>query len=446
MNPILPPNRRILLVDDNLSIHEDFRRILMPTNSNVGLDDAAAALFGASAHVPPAESDIFELEYAQQGQEACEKATLAVASGKPYALAFVDMRMPPGWDGLTTIGKLWAIDPQLQIVICTAYSDRSWSEIQAALTARDRWLVLKKPFDKVEVLQLAQALTEKWHLTRLARLQMTTLEEHVNVRTDQLRQAVQVKNEFLANVSHELLTPMNGIMGMLEMLGEGALNKDQSACLNDARTCAESLAHLLRQIVAFNQAEAGTLALDPLPFGPVDLLTEVAAAYRARASHKGLAIKTHVAPTLPAVVRAPSPVIRQILLVLLDNAVKFTARGAVSVRVAGDASQLCFTVEDTGIGLSAEQLSWIVLPFAQVDGGLARRNTGIGLGLPLAKRLATSLGGELTLSSQPGRGTTVTFHVLTALHADNRVVPEQEPERLVSRALGNRRQRDAHAD
>lgn len=414
MNSILPPNRRILLVDDNLSIHDDFRRILVPRNSTVGLDDAAAALFGAEAEPKAVASDVFELDYAQQGQEACEKAALAVAAGRRYALAFVDMRMPPGWDGLTTIGKLWEIDPELQIVICTAYSDRSWSEIQAALTARDRWLVLKKPFDKVEVLQLAQALTDKWHLTRLSRLQLATLEEHVSIRTDQLRQAVQVKNEFLANISHELLTPMNGILGMLEMLSDGPLDADQSACLTDARSCADNLGQLLRQIVAFNQAEAGTLALDPLPFAPAGLLEEVMTVYRARAVHKGISLKAHVAPNLPAFVRAPSPVIRQILLVLVDNAMKFTSRGSINVRVAGDASRLCFTVEDTGIGLTAEQLEWISLPFAQVDGGLSRRNTGIGIGLPLAKRLSTSLGGDLTLSSQPSQGTAVTFSVLTA--------------------------------
>jgi signal transduction histidine kinase len=414
MNSILPPNRRILLVDDNLSIHDDFRRILVPRNSTMGLDDAAAALFGADAEPTAVASDVFELDYAQQGQEAYEKTAIAVAAGRRYALAFVDMRMPPGWDGLTTIGKLWEIDPELQIVICTAYSDRSWSEIQAALTARDRWLVLKKPFDKVEVLQLAQALTDKWHLTRLSRLQLATLEEHVNIRTDQLRQAVQVKNEFLANISHELLTPMNGILGMLEIMAEGPMESDQMACLGDARTCAENLGQLLRQIVAFNQAEAGTLALDPLPFTPGGLLEEVVTAYRARALHKGLSLKAHVAPSLPAFVRAPAPVIRQILLVLVDNAMKFTSRGSINLRVAGDASRLCFTVEDTGIGLTSQQLEWIALPFAQVDGGLSRRNTGIGIGLPLAKRLATSLGGELTISSQPSAGTAVTFSVLTA--------------------------------
>jgi len=400
MNPLLPPNRRILLVDDNLSIHDDFRRILVPSKTSESLDDAAAALFGAAAEPTVAESDVFELDYAQQGQEACEKALVAVAARRPYALAFVDMRMPPGWDGLTTIGKLWEIDPELQVVICTAYSDRSWSEIQAALTARDRWLVLKKPFDKVEVLQLAQALTEKWHLTRLSKLQLATLEEHVNVRTDQLRQAVQVKNEFLANVSHELMTPMNGIVGMLEMLKDTALDAEQRSCLADALQCAEGLERLLRQIMTFNQAEAGTLGLEPLPFAPATLLGEVADVYRARALHKGLALKTDVAASVPAVVQAPASVIREVLVVLLDNAVKFTTRGAVTLRVAGDGARLCFTVQDTGIGMSEEQLAWIALPFAQVDGGITRRHSGIGLGLPLAKRLATSLGGEADESAR----------------------------------------------
>ena len=103
-------------------------------------------------------------------------AAAARAQALPFALAFVDMRMPPGIDGLTTIVKLWEIDPDLQVVICTAYSDHGWEEIQAALPARDRWLVLKKPFDKIEVLQLAQSLTEKWRLTQSARAELAALE------------------------------------------------------------------------------------------------------------------------------------------------------------------------------------------------------------------------------------------------------------------------------
>ena len=158
-------NRRILIVDDNPSIHDDFRRILLPAAAGSDLDVEAAALFGAPAPAAPAAASVaFEVESALQGQEASQKVAAACAAGRPFAFAFVDMRMPPGWDGLTTIGKLWQIDPGLHVVICTAHSDRTWEEIEVTLTFRDRWLVLKKPFDKIEVLQLAHVLTAKWNL------------------------------------------------------------------------------------------------------------------------------------------------------------------------------------------------------------------------------------------------------------------------------------------
>jgi CheY-like chemotaxis protein len=162
-------NRRILLVDDNPAIHEDFRRLLMAKEDGANtLDDEAAALFGLPEAAPTraAKADRFELDSAMQGQEALARVQQACANGRSYALAFVDMRMPPGWDGLTTILKLWDVDPALQVVICTAYSDRSWAEVQAALPVRSRWLVLKKPFDKVELLQIAHVLIDKWHLER----------------------------------------------------------------------------------------------------------------------------------------------------------------------------------------------------------------------------------------------------------------------------------------
>ncbi len=176
------PNRRILLVDDNAAIHDDFRRILVPAAKNDDLDAEAAALFGEPATVTATAAE-FELDTAIQGQEALDKVVAACAAGRPYAMAFVDMRMPPGWDGVTTISKLWEVDPELHVVICTAYSDRSWEEIQAALVLRERWLVLKKPFDKIEVVQLAHAFTEKWNLSRLVRQQLATLEQMVAERS-----------------------------------------------------------------------------------------------------------------------------------------------------------------------------------------------------------------------------------------------------------------------
>jgi signal transduction histidine kinase len=408
MNQTVPPNLRVLVVDDNPAIHEDFRRILLHDGSSSELDAEAAALFGTQAEALPSVAG-FELDSAYQGEEALALVTRARAAQRPYAVAFVDMRMPPGWDGLVTIGKLWEVDPELNVVICTAYSDHSWEQIQAALPVRERWLVLKKPFDKIEVLQLAHALTEKWQLTRIAGMQRATLAQMVTARTEQLTRALQVKNEFLANLSHELLTPMNGVLGMLELLADTDLEPDQRACLHDARECGQNLLQLVQKILAYNQAEAGTLDLTPTEFDPQSVCEQVIAAYRAQAEHKGVALSASVDPL--ATVCAPMSVIRELLRVLVDNAVKFTPRGSVSIHVDQSDGHLAVSVHDTGIGLSAEQLEWIALPFAQVDGGPNRRNTGIGLGLPLAKRLVTSLGGELTLQAAPGGGTRASFTV-----------------------------------
>ncbi|MES2039364.1 MAG: response regulator, partial [Pseudomonadota bacterium] len=148
------PNRRILLIDDLVSIHGDFRKILVSELATSELDDVEAMLFGSKTE---AVFTGFELDSAYQGQEGMEMAAQSLKTGLPYAMAFVDMRMPPGWDGIETIEHLWQLDPRMQIVICTAYSDHSWEEVLGRLDARDRLLILKKPFDLIEVRQLANA-------------------------------------------------------------------------------------------------------------------------------------------------------------------------------------------------------------------------------------------------------------------------------------------------
>jgi signal transduction histidine kinase len=420
MKRLTERNRRILVVDDNPTIHADFRRILTASQGPDELDAEAARLFGDAAVAASPATD-FELDSAMQGQDALALVTRAGEEGRPYALAFVDMRMPPGWDGLTTIDKLWAVDPDLQVVICTAYSDHSWDEIRKKLPAHERWLVLKKPFDKIEAVQLANALTEKWNLNRMARLQLSTLEELVGLRTEQLQRSIRIKNEFLANVSHELLTPMNGIMGMIEALGETAPTADQADCLTDAKACAADLLRLLQQILAFNQAEAGTLALDPVTLSPKRLVAEVGGAYAGRANHKGIELKIETDCAGPDRFRGPVPVISHVLSALVDNAVKFTPKGSVAIRVSGDPERVLFTVEDTGIGLTDEQIAWISQPFAQVDGRCTRRTGGIGLGLTMARRLAGLLGGELAIAQRAGGGTTATFSVQSSKARADRV-------------------------
>jgi diguanylate cyclase (GGDEF)-like protein/PAS domain S-box-containing protein len=180
-------NRRVLLVDDLASIHDDFRKILCPPEASTDLDEAAAMLFGQPSSAP--SSVRFQLDSALQGIEALEKVRAARLAGTPYAMAFVDMRMPPGWDGVETAERLWQEDPRLQIVFCTAYSDTSWTEVLTRLDVRDRLLILKKPFDGIEVYQFANSLTTKWQSTEQAAFKMTMLEEAVEERTRELSNA-----------------------------------------------------------------------------------------------------------------------------------------------------------------------------------------------------------------------------------------------------------------
>ncbi len=194
--PALLPlaHHRILVIDDNPAIHEDFRKILGPIDDRASgeLDADEAALFGDA---PQASRQLsFEIDSAMQGREGLQMLERAMAEGRPYATAFVDVRMPPGWDGVETIAHLWKADPELQVVICTAYSDFSWEQITAKLGATDKLLILKKPFDNVEVLQFAHALTEKWLLGRKASLRMEELDALVRERTA----ALQAANERLS--------------------------------------------------------------------------------------------------------------------------------------------------------------------------------------------------------------------------------------------------------
>lgn len=181
-------HRRILVIDDNPAIHSDFRKILgAGLAGELALQDAKAALFGTA--VNPTAAAAFEIDIASQGQEGAALVERARNEQRPYALAFVDMRMPPGWDGVETTAKIWELDPEVQIVICTAYSDYSWEEMLQKLGRSHRLFILKKPFDNIEVLQLANALTDKWRLSRDVNIRLQELETRVAVLTQQLHSA-----------------------------------------------------------------------------------------------------------------------------------------------------------------------------------------------------------------------------------------------------------------
>ena len=199
---LIEPNHRILVIDDNKAIHDDLRKILLGEIETQGnLQDDEAILFGVEA-VPITQ---FEIDSAYQGLEGLEKLEQSLADGRPYALAFVDVRMPPGWDGIETIARLWQVYPSLQVVVCTAYSDYSWNDIHRRLGKSENLLILKKPFDNIEVIQLAHALTRKWLVSSQAQARLEDLDRMVASRTAELEAANQrIKKQFEEKAAAEL--------------------------------------------------------------------------------------------------------------------------------------------------------------------------------------------------------------------------------------------------
>ncbi len=183
----LEKNLRILIVDDHAAIHDDFRKILCTHPDDAAFEAAESEIFGEDCNRTPRLK--FELSFATQGEQALELVSAAKVSDRRFSLVFMDVRMPPGWDGLETTRRIWDVDPDLQIVICTAYSDRSWEQMMGKIANSERVLILKKPFDPIEVLQLAHALTEKWALLQAARCNKDELEKRVAERTRELLSA-----------------------------------------------------------------------------------------------------------------------------------------------------------------------------------------------------------------------------------------------------------------
>jgi diguanylate cyclase len=186
-----PQIMRVLVIDDNEAIHQDFRKTLACRSSKQrqAIDNDEAILFGAAAAPATAQSASnveFTVDCASQGQAGVELVSKAVLEARPYAMAFVDMRMPPGMDGLETTRKLWEVDSRLHVVICTAYSDHPWDEVLGKLGSTDKLLILKKPFDEIEARQVAAALSRKWLLERRAELRVAELERIVGQRTADL--------------------------------------------------------------------------------------------------------------------------------------------------------------------------------------------------------------------------------------------------------------------
>lgn len=412
-------NHRILLIDDTPSIHEDFRKILGGDDGEAkeALADAKAAFFGGDDISEDGAHPEFELDSAYQGQEGLEKVLTAKQDGRPYAMAFVDVRMPPGWDGIQTIKQLWKTDPDLQIVICTAYSDYSWDQTIEELGQSDRLLILKKPFDSVEIRQLAAALTEKWNaavrekrlITELRSAEaearayassLETMNQALMTANATSERASEVKTGFLASLSTRVNANLTTILD--RMIATGATDG-----LEEVLDSSRELMRTLDRVLDLTEFEAGVLTLEPGPCRIVELVQSALEARRPEADIKGLALRLDLPAAIPEAVECDERRLREILDQLLQNAIRHTDAGNVVVNLTMEPtsswqeSHLRIEVRDTGSGIPGELEGRLYEPFVTHGS----RSKGVGLGLAMTRNLARMMGGDATHECPPDGGT-----------------------------------------
>ena len=422
----IPLNRRILIIDDNEAIHQDFRKILIRSRpGGAALAAASAEIFGPK---PAAPGELeFEIDSAYQGQEGLDKVRAACVEGRPYSMAFVDVRMPPGWDGVETIKRIWKEYSDLEVVICTAYSDYSLEEIVAALGRTDRMLILKKPFDAIEVLQFASSLTEKWRLVQAARAREDELERRVQERTRELREGqeqliearkLEVVGKLAGGIAHDFNSYLTAIIGHADLIQQEVPPAGipfRSAV--EIGKSATSAATLTRQLLAFSRQQL----LKPEILDINAVVTALAPLLRGL---MGPAIRLSVRADAEAPwTRADAGQLQKVLVSLAHNSrdamplggtfrvetsnITVTAADAAADAEIAPGNYVAIDVKDTGTGISRDVIAHLFEPYFTTKA----LGEGKGLGLGMRYGILKQSHGHITVSTEVGHGATFRLYL-----------------------------------
>lgn len=384
-----PSNRRILVADDNPTVHLDLARILVDDPVERRLDQLEAVAY--QTETPPELQ--FELVSAYQGHEAVDLVAHARRAGRPFAVAFIDSSMPPGFDGIETVRRAWQSDPELQVVMCTAYSDKSWREITSTLGAGHNLLMLRKPFDVLEVKQLAFALSEKWTLQRMTETRLSTLTALV----DDL-------DHFTRVASHDLQAPLRAVANLASWLRDDlgdALtgpSADHLTLLCQRVNRMETLLQKLNDYTAADKFGAEVEQVDV-----AKLAWSVFAQLRP-ATGFTLAVEGACRPLTTS-----RTALTRVLTKVMDNALVHHDRpdGRIEVRISTEEEMLHLEIEDDGPGIDPKYFERVFGLFVT----LQRRDEleTAGAGLAMARKIVHRVGGSVRLNRGELRGTIVTI-------------------------------------
>jgi signal transduction histidine kinase len=423
------PRRRILIIDDNPSIHQDFRKILSAAEGTTSLDSLETAIFG-SPQSRGGGAYSFEVDSASQGEEGVQLVQEAAKAGRPYALAFVDIRMPPGIDGVETTARLWKADEDLQVVLCSAYADYSWEEVAQRLGISQRLLILRKPFDNIEVRQMAHALAQKWDLSRQSRRREEELAQAVAERTRELEatharlrqeledrarleaklaqsQRREALGRLASGMANEISSPLgfvstnlNHLRLALEKRATGAPLEDPAELLEacqDAIQGTDRLKRIVQDVKLF--ARVG-----PQPGVAVNLRKALEEALARAEPSLGTRIQRVLELQDVPPVLASEEGLAHVFLNLIVNAAQALPPNhpepKVRVGMAVQGSDVVVELQDNGSGIEPEHLEHIFEPFYTTKPG------GSGLGLSICHSIVTGFGGDISVDSTPGKGTT----------------------------------------
>ena len=401
---------RILVIDDNPSIHKDFQTILLEEEESETLNALRDEVFGNKTNTDTSKS-VYELDFASQGKEGCEKIKQACSEDRPYELTFVDMRMPPGWDGLKTIEHIWQIDPDVQVVICTAYSDYSWGEITERLGKSENLLILKKPFDSAEVAQLASALTEKWILGKQASLKMEQLEQMVKERTERQTELIEkVDNinkelkDFASIVSHDLKAPLRGIKSLATWILDDCsdkLGEQANEQINLLLGRVERMYNLIEGVLQYSRA--GRTEEKPVQVNLEDFIPE---AIDMLVPPENISITFE--NTMP-VIECAETHIMQLFQNLLGNAINYMdkPKGQIKVDCVEEGGFWKFSIADNGPGIEEKHFEKIFNMFHTLS--VSEDFKGTGVGLTVVKKIVELYGGSIWVESKIGKGSTFFF-------------------------------------